>query len=299
MMNKKKRKSPPPRTKEQEEYRVSRLREAIAGRPMPEGQRGKISEASKRSWERGNRAMHSPESRKKVADKLRGRKRPPEVVAKINAANKGKKRTPEQIEEMRQRMKDAWAAGKGRPSPEADKRKRLALRAANLGKKQSPERIRRHAEALRGRKAAPEHVESRTAATRGRPQRAPVTAKGPSNKSSREGILRDPNGKTWPFRNLTHFVREHEHLFLEEDVEWRPSRPVKEGRLPLLVCRASKGLSNLYGQGDNVRGSWKGWTRADSQVDLRDDGADLVGRDGSRAGQEAVLTPGTYGRVRP
>ena len=70
-----------------------------------------------------------------------------------------------------------------------------------------------------------------------------------------------PNGdyyKTW---NIAHFVREHEGLFLQEDVAWRV-KVRKDARrtgetMGTKYCKAVGGLQALA-RGKN--GVWKGWT---------------------------------------
>jgi hypothetical protein len=128
------------------------------------------------------------------------------------------------------------------------------LSEANRGRIISEKQRQHHSEMLRGRKSEPEHVEKRAAALRGRPQVAELTKKGPTNQRSIEGVLRSPENKLYPFRNLTHFVRENPQLFAPEDVVWKKERHA-------IQCRASRGLIGLFGHSKDVRGSWKGWTR--------------------------------------
>lgn len=69
-------------------------------RKISEAKRGATSEAIRLAAERARAALNakprSAESNEKRRITQTGRKRPPEVVAKIAAANSGKKRTPEQ-----------------------------------------------------------------------------------------------------------------------------------------------------------------------------------------------------------
>jgi len=264
------------RTPEQEAYRISRVQIALKGKPATEEQRKKRADGLRKAWTEGRiKVSFTPESRAKTADKLRGRKRPAEVVEKVRVANLGKKRTPEQVEALRQRLIAGHAAGKYKSSPEGAERRRLAGIKAHTGRKHSEEQNRRHSEMLRGRKLRPEHVEKRAAALRGRPQAAPATAKGPTNKRSIEGALRDSGGRIWWFRNLTHFVREHPELFDASDLQWRPIRPGKS----YCACNASKRLLALFGCGKVVPGTWKGWTVASSAIERTEGHADLLGRD--------------------
>jgi hypothetical protein len=246
------------------------------GKPATKEQREARAAGLRKAWAEGRiKIIRTPEQIEKTASKLRGRKRPPEVVAKVRAANIGKKRTPEQIEAFSKLVKTGYAEGKYRPSKEGAERKRIASIAFHTGRKHSEEQIRKQAEAMRGRKYSPEIVEKRVVKMRGREQKAPLTARGPTNKQSREGALRDPNGRIWWYRNLTHFVRTHEELFSPDDVAWVPTR---RGGLHLR-CRAQKGLTNLYGRGKSTAGQWKGWTIADSTIERTMGCADLLGRD--------------------
>lgn len=55
-------------------------------------------------------AIHSEDSRRRQAEKLRGHKKSPEHVAKVAAANRGKKRSVEARERMSQAAKRRFAA---------------------------------------------------------------------------------------------------------------------------------------------------------------------------------------------
>ena len=121
---------------------------------------------------------------------------------------------------------------------------------------------------LKGQKIAalPAKRKQAAARMRGRPQVAVLTAKGPAHCKASEYCLRSPEGIIFSGRNLMEFVRTHEDLFDRSDVAWRPTHPKPRGVLNLrrnsgLQCRASKGLTNLFGENKNVRHSWKGWTR--------------------------------------
>lgn len=104
---------------------------------------------------------------------------------------------------------------------------------------------------LKGYKWSEEHIEKRAAPMRGRPQKHPLTAKGPQHQGASAGVLRSPDNVTYHYKNLTHFVREHPHLFLPEDVQW------SDGKRQ--TCRAVKGLLGLR-EKTRPHGTWKGWT---------------------------------------
>jgi hypothetical protein len=264
------------RSAEQEAYRISRVQASLKGHPPTELQRKARAEGLRKAWAEGRIKPNStPQSIKKTADKLRGRKRPADVIARIAKSNTGKKRTPEQIEAFRQIQIAGRAAGKYKSSPEGAERRRLAAIAAHLGIPRTEEQKRRHSDIMRGRKAKPEHVEKRIAPMIGREQKAILTAKGPTNHGSIEGVLRDAKGRIWHFRNLTHFVRTHQELFDPNDLVMRP---VGRGRRQL-YCNAAKRLLQLFKNGKNTLATWKGWTVAFSIMERAEGGGDLLGRD--------------------
>lgn len=71
------------------------------------------------------------------------------------------------------------------------------------------------------------------------------------------GVLVSPNGVRYPFGNLSQFIRDHPHLFNEEDVVWR-----KTGRSP--YCNASRGLATLFRK-TQPAGRWKKWTLSEGK----------------------------------
>lgn len=88
---------------------------------------------------------------------------------------------------------------------------------------------------------------------RGRPQVAASTAKAVSNKAAVRFKFRDPDGKIWEGRNISHFVREHAHLFDPPDARWRPAGKQRG----LFYCTALSGLLQLHRHSIQT---WKGWT---------------------------------------
>lgn len=120
---------------------------------------------------------------------------------------------------------------------------------------------------------------------RHRPQVKPLTAKGPQNKASISGILRSPDYVTYPFRNMSHFVRTNQSLFLPEDVEWY-GKGSKQ-------CRALKGLLTLTAKGNHTRGSWKGWTLVSFTETFYNRGETLLSGESSKpnASGQTAATP--------
>jgi hypothetical protein len=124
----------------------------------------------------------------------------------------------------------------------------------------------------RGRKLTEEWIRNAAQAKKGMIQTKPLAKKGPTNKRSKSGVLRDSSGRIWPFVNLTHFVREHATLFAPEDVAWKKIRGGER-------CRASTGLAKLFQNNRHSKGTWKGWTAAFSIMERAEGGGDLLGRD--------------------
>ena len=198
-----------------------------------------------------------PESVEKTAAKLRGKPRPPEVVEKISRANLGKnlfrKRSPETLAKMSAAIKESW---KQRPLEQRERIRQIGL--ANRGKKPDPIQGKIHSIKMWGRKRDPEIVAIVAGKMRGRPQTAELTKKGATHVCSSEGFLRSPDNVVYAFRNLTQFVRDHEELFLPEDVVWKKTGKRKSRE----QCRASKGLQALFAR-KFIRSSWKGWVKCE------------------------------------
>lgn len=86
--------------------------------------------------------------------------------------------------------------------------------------------------------------------------------KGPQNQCSRIWRLKSPLNKIYEFKNLMHFIRENENLFIKDDVQWK-SKPNRKSNF---TCRAHGGLSMLCPRRKKSIGVWKGW-RWFSQVE--------------------------------
>lgn len=265
------------RTPEQEAYRISRVQAALKGKPATEEQREKRAAGLRKAWAEGRiKPSATPESIEKTAAKLRGRKRPQHVIDAVVRAHTGKRESAETRAKLRAIGLARGTGAFNDPAVRAKAAEKLHEYYKHLsGDPLPPESRAAQAAKLRGRIAKPEHVESRVKPMRGRAQTADATRKGPTNKGSIEGGLRDSCGRIWWFRNLSHFVRTHEDLFDAEDLLWRPVRPGKAA----LGCNAQKRLLALFGHGKVVPGTWKGWTVADSTIERRQGCADLLGRD--------------------
>jgi hypothetical protein len=125
----------------------------------------------------------------------------------------------------------------------------------------------------RGTTCSPEAIQKRAKALRGKMQTAQKTKRGVTNHRAVTYHLRDPNGKSHHGKNLLEFVRKHEHLFLEDDVIWRPISPKKSA----LTCRAYNGLCSLKNKA-RTPGTWKGWTIASLVETFHNGGEDLLER---------------------
>lgn len=209
----------------------------------------------------------SKESREKVGAKLRGKRRPLEVVQKVRKANIGKKRSLEVRVAASDRVRKAHAEGKYKMSPEGRAHQVAAAKRANTGRVHSEEQNRRHSEAMTGRTHSEEIVERRSAKMRGRACTAELTKKGPTNHRSISGMLRSGENIIYHFTNLTHFVREHPELFAASDLIWKGTS-----------CNASKRLLFLFGKSKIVPGTWKGWTAYSYVEDKYNCGEDLLNR---------------------
>jgi hypothetical protein len=266
------------KTPETEAYRIKRLREALSKGWSKEVRAHRLDAFAKRRVLGLKPKPRSLESIEKAAAKLRGRKRPPEVVEKVRRSNLGKnlfhKHNAETRKKVSRGVKESW---KNRSPAERERIRLLGL--AKRGKKQDPTQSLIHSVKMWGRKAKPEHVEARAKTMRGRPQKALLTKKGTTNKSSLRGAIRSPDNEVYEFVNLADWVRNHEHLFKSEDVQWR-SRTTGT-RMSTPNCRASKGLINLFGHGKHINGSWKGWTVYSHVEQVYNNGKDLL-REGAQ-----------------
>jgi hypothetical protein len=265
-------------TPESNAYRLERLREVMR---RPRSQEANQKAGVRKAALLGKLSRkRSPEEIERGAAKLRGKKRPAEVVAKVALANRGKnlfrKVTSEHRAALSQAIKESW---KRRSPQERERIRQLGL--SNRDRKRDPIQGLIHSAKMWGRKRDHEAVEKAAAKMRGRPQTALVTRKGETNKRSQEGVLRSPENITYPFRNITQFVRDNPQLFAPEDLVWKKDRSSD-------VCRASRGLQALFAR-KFVRASWKGWTRVSQTEAELNAGEDLLER--PKAGNDARYLP--------
>jgi len=246
-------------TPEVEERRIAAVKAALKGKPATEAQREKRAAGLRRAHAEGRITYKpNPEARKRAADKIRGVKRPDWVVAKVRAANIGKTRSQIQKSRASEISKTLMPDGAWTGKTEEEKHEmRRKISEALKGRVVTEEQRRAHSEKMTGRACDPEHVERRAAKMRGVEKVADSIKKGPTNIHSISGQLRDPCGRLWWFTNLTHFVRENPELFDECDWEERSYLKKKPNAKR---SRASHGLLQLFGNGKETRGSWKGWT---------------------------------------
>jgi hypothetical protein len=258
-----------------EAFRLERLREVMR---QPRSEAWKQNQAAgirraiadgrlKINWKALRRAQRIS------AERRRGKRFSLEHRQHISASLKGKKFPPDRVARMRER-------GKGTRFPDAcytpeAKAKSIETRRRNGTLMPSRKVMEKAWATSRGRKQSEREIKRRQRANTGKvrdPSTQPHCAKCPEHINARTGALRSPDNFVYPFRNLVHFVRTHEYLFCPDDVMWSasPSRPRQ------LTCRASKGLAGLY-EKRFPRGSWKGWTIAATSL-VSDPGRDLLDR---------------------
>jgi len=190
----------------------------------------------------------SEEGKRRIAEANRKRGCPPETREKLRALKLGTKASEETIKKMR-------AAQLLRGPVSEVTRKKLSL--ANKGRPIQPSQRLRISETLRAANA--ENPEVKKKHWRAIVDADPCLQKGPQNRTAVDAVFKSPDNVIYKCRNITHFVREHPHLFQEEDVVWR----YKNGH----SCRAARGLIRLrgarYGAKESTRNtarlSWKGW----------------------------------------
>ena len=90
---------------------------------------------------------------------------------------------------------------------------------------------------------------------------------GPNHHAGRIWRLRDPNNRTYQFKNLCEFVRNHPELFDPDDVIWGDGKP-----------RAVSGLQSISARSKHAHCSWKGWTWFSQTERLHNSGNDLLDR---------------------
>lgn len=150
----------------------------------------------------------------------------------------------------------AWEKLSPEQREERCRRIREGIRARGP-RRRTPEQNAHHSAIMTGRKQTAERVEQRSAQMRGRPMTSDNSRRGPDRHNGLRGVLIDPRGVRWEFRNLTEFVRTHEDLFSSEDVVWQHNN----GQRCSFICRAYKGLGALFCPSNTTLHSWKGWVR--------------------------------------
>ncbi len=169
-----------------------------AGRYSPET-RARMSEAQKgkkrspetraRMSEAQKGKKHSPETRTRISEAQKGKKRSPESRARMSEAQKGKRVSPETRARMSEAQKGERNPNYGKnPSPET----RAKISKANKGKKRSPESRARMSEVHKGKKHSPETKARMSEAQKGK--RNPNYGKKPSPET-RARISKANKGK--------------------------------------------------------------------------------------------------------
>lgn len=76
--------------------------------------------------------------------------------------------------------------------------------------------------------------------------------------AAKEWTLRAPSGDIHTFRNLRHFIRQHEGLFVPEEVIWKAQGQNSK----ITWCVAYQALARLRPGSARTLADWQGWTWA-------------------------------------
>lgn len=192
-------------------------------------------------------------------------------------------------EKLSKSLKEKWASGTRKPNPQESRDKaRLTLKARYASgdlvhprlpeatKKRCAELFRQKYKGLVLRKTPITNLEKEKIRQIGEEFRKtdPRAQKGPKNQCASVWRLRSPINKIYEFKNLMHFIRENENLFMPEDVEWK----TKTSRKSDLSCKAYGGLSMLSPRRKQTTGSWKGWTWVSHTESIYNAKEDLLDR---------------------
>ena len=149
-----------------------------------------------------------------------------------------------------------------RETPEAKEKKRLAIIEAYKNHPTFKENNKKHMisiAGLGGHSYTDEQKEEARTHLYGKPRIAPLIALGEQHFLSKFHYLIDPNNNKLEIKNLKHFIRNNEHLFDKEDVQWKPLEKARPSPATgCLTCKAYKNLSNVS---RGIVSSWKNWTR--------------------------------------
>ena len=108
------------------------------------------------------------------------------------------------------------------------------------------------------------------------------TGKNAADENNMRGIsgdLRDPRGKSHKFKNLSHFVRENEHLFPPESTIWKSvGRSLNGKKAKTRSCNALVGLLRIMPTQKHPMCSWRGWTVGSMVESVCTNGTDLLDR---------------------
>jgi hypothetical protein len=119
--------------------------------------------------------------------------------------------------------------------------------------------------ALRGRRMSAEARKQQSDLRKGKDLYAehPWNVNDETHHSASSGVLRAPDGQIYHYRNLSHFVRTHAHLFDEEDLAL-DTKGDHRARAYLARLRPSKNIDRI------PPSSWKGWTHVTTIEKNRD-----------------------------
>lgn len=129
----------------------------------------------------------------------------------------------------------------------------------------------------RGTKLPLEVVAKMASVTRGRAMTAPNSRKGPEHHQAKFYKLRSPSGKLYCFRNMDHFVEQHQELFEPKYLECS-TRKVTNCLGVRVKSGGRKASTALYQVAGGHISTWKGWTRYSETEDEMNAGEDLLER---------------------
>ncbi len=98
---------------------------------------------------------------------------------------------------------------------------------------------------------------------------------GPNHILGKRISVRSPENIVFHIKNISNFVRTHEHLFRKDDVAWRIVKGKKSGCIGNLTCRARQGLLHMASEKSD-RNTWKGWTIISIHEKRFNDAVDLI-----------------------
>ncbi len=130
------------------------------------------------------------------------------------------------------------------------------ISASLIGHTVSYEHREKQRMAIKGRKRSFSEIQKTSMTMCGRPQVANKTKKGITHHKSACFTVRSPDGEVFNIRNILQFIRDHENLFEQSDIEPKIQQIGIRGSG--ISCNAAKRLSGIH---THIEPQWKGWTK--------------------------------------